>query len=208
MITNALLANIFLIFLILIIVCALIVIYQVKFTIFIEYCKQFYYDYLELFGAYTKHEREKDKNNPPQKRSLSEIKIRIFMPLILTFLFPLCYFLVEMAMSPDELNPFVLFFIIIGGLIDLCLMFLSFYEKNPQKKFWMLLPVVIFMELGVAFDLHLFTSGYVFTASRGPKTLMNAILFIPFFLTYALQLQRTYLCWRHPELLPEVTEKA
>ena len=206
MITNALLSNIFLIFLILIMVCALIVIYQFKFTIFIEYCKQFYYDCLELFGFNTDREKQKDAENPPQKRSWPEIKVRIFMPLILTFLFPLCYLLVEIAMSPDELNPFVLFFIIIGGLIDLCLMFLAIYEKNQKKKFWMLLPVVIFMELGVAFDLHLITSGYVFTASRGPKTLMNAILFIPFFLTYALQLQRTYLRWRHPELLPEDAE--
>ena len=203
---RSLLTTTFFILFIVGLVITAIIVYQVRFTIFVQYCKQFYYDYLELFGFNTDRERQKDAENPPQKRSWPEIKVRIFMPLILTFLFPLCYLVVEIAMSPDELNPFVLFFIIIGGLIDLCLMFLAIYEKNQKKKFWMLLPVVIFMELGVAFDLHLVTSGYVFTASRGPKTLMNAILFIPFFLTYALQLQRTYLRWRHPELLPKDAE--
>lgn len=116
------------------------------------------------------------------------VKDQYAMPLLFVGVFPLYYFIMhkmDFVISEDaNMGGIIICAFVIITLLILVLAVYVQNEKNIRRKFWLHLFVTLFIEIGVVFDFHLLMKGYYFESTRGSKSFVASLLFIPLFLSY------------------------
>lgn len=125
------------------------------------------------------------------------VKDQYAMPLLFVGVFPLYYFIMhkmDFVISEDaNMGGIIICAFVIITLLILVLAVYVQNEKNIRRKFWLHLFVTLFIEIGVVFDFHLLMKGYYFESTRGSKSFVASLLFIPLFLSYC---NKTNLDWK------------